>query len=156
MIDHEPDERAKSHFRWKAALWAGLGVGAIFIFLSRGIPWSSMGFGTSAMGRELPINSTPTYFIVNSFVHMLLSVIYAFVIGRVVFRFDIATAVVTGAILGVVLYGLNFMVFHYGFGLGDANEFPVAANHFFFGMMSAAAYKAFSVPRVQEQPPANP
>lgn len=151
MIDHEPDERAKSHFRWKAALWTGLAVGALFLFFSKGIPWSSMGFGTSAMGRELPIAQAASYFLVNSLVHLALAIVYAFLIGWVVFRFEIVLALVVGSGLGIVLYGLNYIVFNVAFGMGPQSEFPIAATHCFFGMISAAAYKAFSVPTVQQR-----
>ena len=154
MIDHRPDEEAKLHFRAKSALWAGLSAGLIFVFLSRGIPWSSSGFGTSAMGRELPIREVPTVFFINTAVHFALSIIYAFVIGRLVYRFDIMPAVAVGAIIGLFLYGLNYLVFVLGLHLQGPGEFPVAATHFFFGLVVAGAYKAFSVPRTRAARPA--
>jgi hypothetical protein len=149
MIDHGPDEEAKLHFRGRAALWAGLAAGLIFVFLSRGIPWSSMGFGTSAMGRELPIREVPTLFFVNAIVHFALAIVYSFVIGRLVYRFDMPVAVALGAVVGLFLYGLNYLLFVIGLGLHGPSEFSVAATHFFFGMVVAGAYKALSVPKVR-------
>ena len=151
MIDHAPDERAKLFFRWRAALWAGLAVGALFLFFSKGIPWSSMGFGMAAMGRELPINDVVTYFATNTIVHMALAVSYTFAIGWAVYRFEIVTALVIGAVLGILLYAINYLLFHTVFGAGQQDEFPVAATHFFFGLVSAAAYKAFSVPTAHQE-----
>jgi hypothetical protein len=148
MIDHEPDERAKSHFRWKAALWAGLGVGGVFIFLSKGVPWGSMGFAIAAMGREILIREVPTLFVVNILLHLVLSVLYAFVIGRVVYRFNIAAAVGMGGLIGLALYGVNFFIFD-SLGLSSQREAPVAVTHLFFGLVCAAAYKAFSVPKLR-------
>ncbi len=151
MIDHAPDEHAKHHFRWKAALWAGLAAGGLFLFFSKGIPWSSTGFGTSAMGREMPLDAVPIYFLVNTFVHLFLAVAYAFCIGWVVYRMDIVTALICGAVLGIVLYAVNYLLFQGVFDLRPQDEFPIAVTHCFFGLVSAAAYKAFSVPRVRAE-----
>lgn len=151
MIDHRPDERAKQHFNWKAALYAGLVVGFVFLFLSRGVPWGSMGFGQAAMGRTLPINNPPEYIAVNSIAHMVLAVLYAFLVGIMVFRFELAKAILVGAIAGLVLYGLNCVAFHFIGGLPANHEVPVLVTHIFFAMITAAAYKAFSVPTVRER-----
>lgn len=151
MIDHEPDEQAKRSFRWKAALWSGLSVGTLFLFFSKGIPWSSLGFGTSAMGREFLAKEGPGFFVFNILVHMTLAVLYAFAIGVVVYRLNIVAALVAGAILGLALYGVNSLIFHYAVGPASSGEFSVAVTHVFFGVVCAAAYKAFSVPIVQRR-----
>jgi len=142
----QQDEAAKHSLRFDKAILAGLGVGLIFFFVSRGLPWFSAEIPDAAMGRPLfsgvPDSGT---FLWALGVHFLLALGYALVIAAAVFRLSPLRAVLTGGLVGLGLYALNFIVFRYGMGYPSVEELPIIVTHFAFALATAGAYKAFSV-----------
>ena len=74
-------------------------------------------------------------------------------IAAVVFRLSPWAAVWIGGLVGLGLWGVNFIIFQFAIGYPAVNEVPIAVTHVIFGMTAAGAYKALSVPRtsVREQ-----
>ena len=148
----QQDEIAKTRVRLDKAILAGLGVGLIFFFVSRGIPWFSAEIPDAAMGRPL-FSGVPDQgaFIRTLGVHFLLALGYALVIGVAVFRLSPWAAVWTGSLVGIGLWAVNFLVFRFAIGYPPVNETPILLTHIVFGMTTAGAYKALSVPRAARQ-----
>src|SRR5204862_5719292 len=120
------------------ALLSGLAVGVIFFFVSRGIPWFSAEIPDAAMGRAV-VSGTPGQgaFVEALALHFLLALIYAFLITALVYRLDSLPATLTGGLIGLALYALNYLVFHLAFGLPASNESAVAITHGAFGLAVA-------------------
>jgi len=84
--------------RWSVAMLAGLVIGAWFLILPRGIPWSSVTFFSAAvLGRVMPPDVP---FLAAAVLHMALSVCYALVIAPVVHRLRPELAILGGAVMG--------------------------------------------------------
>jgi hypothetical protein len=151
MISYEQDERARHHFDLKAALYAGLAVGCIFLFVAKGNPWSSPGIPTHAMGRRLfSVESSSNYFFIGV-IQMVLSLCYAFIVSAIVYRMRAMTAIWSGAGIGLALYGLNYLVFRFLItNAPPASEVTVALTHVAFCMITAGAFKGLSVPKPRE------
>ena len=108
---------------WRAALWAGVVGGLVFAVLEMAMaplfadmsPWAPLHMiaaivlGPGAMANPAAFDLTVVLTAV--VLHMVLALIYAFVLAFVVARMGIGAAWVTGAIYGLVLYGLNFYFF---------------------------------------------
>lgn len=142
------EKSAQHHVRWLKALYVSLAVGAIFLILPRAVPWFSSGVPETAMGRSLGViqDSQLTPFVLTAGLHMLLAVCYGYILAMLVFRFEIKMAVFTGALIGLALYGINFVFFRIVLGLPSPNEAPVLLTHLFFSAIFSAAYKGVSVP----------
>jgi hypothetical protein len=83
---------------------------------------------------------------------MIVSFCYAFIVAAVVFRLKMMLAIPISAVVGAILYALNFLLFHFVFANAPlGSEAVVALTHIAFCMIAAAAYKGFAVPK-PEQP----
>src|SRR5687767_5895176 len=135
MIDYEQDERARHHLNSKAVIYVGLAVGLIFLFVAKGSPWSSPGVPTHAMGRRLfGVESSFNYVLIG-ILQMVLAMCYAFIVSAVVYRMRALPGIWMGGLVGLVLYGCNYLVFR--FLLTDAppvSEVSVALTHVAFCM----------------------
>jgi hypothetical protein len=146
---HDRQERsAQDHVRWLKAFYTSLVVGVVFLILPRAVPWFSAGIPETAMGRPIEVirNFRMAPFFVTGLLHMVLAIIYGYILAELIFRFEVRLAILIGAIGGIALYGINFAVFRLGFGTPPANEIAVAITHLFFSLVFSAAYKAASVP----------
>jgi len=154
MIDYEQDERSRHHFSGKSVFYAGLAVGLIFLFVAKGNPWSSLGVPTHAMGRRLFIDSGANH-LLTGIIQMVLSLCYAFIVSAIVYRLKTPMAIVGGGVVGLILYAMNYLVFH--FMLTDTppvSEVTVALVHVAFCMIVAGAYKGLAIPKPREEIPA--
>ena len=143
------EETGKTGWRPGKALLSGLAVGVIFFFVSRGIPWFSAEIPDAAMGRAL-FSGVPGQgaFVEALALHFVLAVIYALLITAFIYRLDPFPATLTGGLIGLALYAINYLLFHFAFGFSGSNESAVAITHAAFGLAVAGAYKAISVRRV--------
>ncbi|MBA4149598.1 MAG: hypothetical protein H0X66_15915 [Verrucomicrobia bacterium] len=154
MMEDEQDIRAKYHLNLKAALYAGLVVGVLFLFLPRGIPWNSLGLPTEAMGRPLFRTDSTTALFITGVVQMLMALGYTFIIAAVIYRFRTFKAVLLGGLIGLVLYAINYLVFRYIVPTApNKSEFAVLITHVAFCFIAAGAYKGISVPVPKERQP---
>ncbi len=136
----EPE--AQGHIQWPAALGAGLIAGAILVVIPRGSPWSSVTFFSPViMGRglrggigEMPLVSVWP-------IHLAMSVLYGLVISRIVAVLTQSRAILTGGVIGVVLYLLNLLAVSLVWPQMRGNEVSVIFTHIVFGLLAAGAYR---------------
>lgn len=152
MDRHELRDRqeasARHHVRWRKSFYASLVTGAIFLILPRAVPWFSSGMPETAMGRGIIsiTNLQPAPLAMVAGVHMVLAVCYGFILAMCIYRFASKPAVFLGALIGFVLYGLNFFFFRTFLGTSPVNEAPVIFTHLFYALIFSAAYRGISVP----------
>lgn len=134
--------------RWKRAVQVGLGVGAVMFLLTRGIPWVGSGaIDPAIMGREISPGEavTPMFAFTVAGLHMIVSVLYALIIAPIVHGFRPFVAGAVGAVVGLVLYFINYalagMIMD---GVGAQREWPSIVLHVIFGLVAAEAYKGFA------------
>ena len=127
-------------FQWTAALGAGLIAGAIFMIAPKGSPWSTLTFFSPIiMGRAATsLSSMPL--IVVWFFHLLLSVVYGFVISLVISRLVYRHAVILGAFIGLILYFLNLGIVSLLSPDYRGSELTVLFTHI-VGLIAAGAYR---------------
>jgi hypothetical protein len=147
-IDYNREDRSfLSSIRWKRAVQVGLGVGAIMFLLTRGIPWVGSGaINPAIMGREVAPGqeATPLFSFGVIGLHLVVSVLYALIIAPIVHGFRPWTAGAVGAVVGLVLYFINYALA--GMIMESAitqREWPSIALHIIFGIVAAEAYKGF-------------
>jgi len=138
-LQTEPVE--KNHFQWLPAIEAGLIAGGVLMIVPRGNPWSALDFfAPVVMGRILPEQwGVP---LIGCFIlHLGLSLIYSLIISRVVVGVTQLRAVITGGIVGLLLYFLNFGAISAAMPQLIGNEFSVAFTHIVFGLIAGGAYR---------------
>lgn len=138
--------------RWGRAVSAGLIVGAVFLLLSRGIPWASSGMVSfTVMGRELKspgMLDQGLDFTVGA-LHMVCSIVYALIIIPIIHRFRPPLAMLTGTALGFLLYLISREVFTRLLDPGIAqHELNPFITHLAFGAVVAGFYKGQTRRRV--------
>src|SRR5579872_2231963 len=123
----EPEGRGQ--FQLGPGLLAGLIAGIVLLFIPRGSPWSGISFFSSViMGRPVP-NGVFMPLTVVCLVHLLLSEIYGLLISWFVSNVTQARAVITGAIIGLVLYVANLAVVTVALPAWRTNEVGVLFTH---------------------------
>jgi hypothetical protein len=143
------DEDRREHRRidFKAALGAGLAVGLLIALFPRGSPWAGVTFfSPTVMGRTM--GEPGSSFLTALLPHVALSIGYAIMIGLMVDRLRRVRAVLAGAIVGCVLFLINWAVFNFLVQDGVGRESVVFFTHLAFGLMCAGAYKGLSKPAV--------
>lgn len=144
--------------QWSAAIWAGLIAGLVFVMMEM-ILIATAGGGSIwgpprmmaaiVMGRDvLPgPDNPPTFdlgiFLVGMVVHFVLSIVLALALaaGLVAMRAGVGTAVVLGAVFGLLVYAINF----YGFTalfpwFENARNWITIASHLVFGAVAGGTY----------------
>ncbi len=138
----------------KAAVWAGIIAGLIFLLLEMilvplalgGSPWAPPRMiGAIALGKDvLPPPATFDFgvVLVAIVLHLILSIIYAVVIGFVVKSMSLVKAIAVGAVIGLVIYFVNFYIMTGIFPwFAMARNWVSAFSHVSFGIGAAWAYK---------------
>jgi hypothetical protein len=139
----EEDHRERRWIDFKAALGAGLAVGLLIALFPRGSPWAGVSFfSPTVMGRTM--GEPGSSFLAALLPHLALSIGYAIIIGLVVGRLRRFKAVFAGAIVGCVLFFINWAVFNFLVQDGVGRESVVFFTHLAFGLMCAGAYKGLS------------
>ena len=122
-------------------------IGLLIALFPRGSPWSDMTFfSPTVMGRTLP--ELGGSFLSSLGAHLALSVGYAIIIGLIVNKLHGVRAVITGGIVGALLFLLNWAVFKFLVTDEVTREAMVLFTHVAFGLMTAGAYKGLSKPPV--------
>lgn len=138
---------------WKAAIWAGIIAGLIFMMLEMlmvslfqgGSPWGPPRMiGAIILGKDvLPPPATFDFgvFMVAMMLHLVLSVIYAVIIAYIVKNMSFAVALAVGAVIGLVIYFVNFYIMTGIFPwFANARNWVSAFTHVAFGIGAAWAY----------------
>ncbi|SRR6266851_8490899 len=139
---HPLEPEAKGHIQqWPAAFGAGLIAGAILLIVPRGSPWSSVTFFSPVvMGRalrpglEMPLVSL-------WLIHLAVSVLYGLIISRIIAALTQSRAILTGGVIGLVLYVLNLLVISLAWPEMRGNEVSALFTHIVFGLLAAGAYR---------------
>ncbi len=150
----------QSHTRtidWKAAIWAGVISGAVFMMLEMimvpvfldGSPWGPPRMIAAIVMGEGVLPPPATFdagiLMVAMIVHFALSIFYAIILAFIMSRTDLGVALAIGGAFGLALYLINFY--------GMTAVFPwfaMARNwvsifaHVMFGVVAAWAYKALA------------
>jgi len=129
-----------NEFQWPAAILAGIIAGAVLLIVPSGSPWSGVTFFSPViMGRTIPpadLSLVSTWLL-----HLLLSVGYGLVISRIVASFRRGRALLAGALMGMVLYGVNLGLVSAFWLQLRGNEIAIAFTHIVFGLVAAGAYR---------------
>lgn len=134
--------RSRQRIDVGAVLKAALAAGVIFFLLSGGSPWSTAGTMNAVMGRDLPFGMFTLVAL-----HFLLAVVYTFIIAVAIYRFRTPMAVPLGILVGMALYGVNFVVYSASGILQKSPEFRPIMVHLMFALFASLIYKAMSVPK---------
>jgi hypothetical protein len=152
MNAQEQEDMARDHLRPKKMIIAALAIGALFFWVSRGLPWFS-GFPQAAMGRKLiSVEGMNFSFFLLGVLHFTMALISGWIISLVIYRLNWVPALAAGSVVGLVLYGINFAVFNFLIRVNpDAEVFPLIT-HLGFALIFTSLYKAISVPRASRRP----
>ncbi len=132
---------SEDRLQWGAALGAGFIAGSTLLLVPRGDPWSALTFFSGViLGRNVPPSAGLPLLIAWA-VHLLLSVVYGLAIGRIVAGLKQGWAIVAGGAVGLVLYGLNYVVVSVWFPGLRGREVGVAFTHLVFGLIAAGVYR---------------
>lgn len=135
----EPE--GQGQFQWGAALGAGLIPGVLLLLAPRGSPWSGISlFSHVIMGRPMP----PGLFLplpVLCLVHLAIAEIYGLIVSLFVTHITQGRAILTGGILGVALYVINFGLISLLAPAWRGSEVGVLLTHVVFGLLAAGAYR---------------
>lgn len=143
---------------WRAAFWAGLSAGALFLVVNffvmpvviGGNVWVMIRlFASLVLGDGIlapPATFDLTALLIALVTHFALSVLYAMLIAYVVHRGGLITGLIGGAILGLALYSINFYTLTYFFPWFFVihNALSVIA-HLLFGALAGGIYEALEV-----------
>lgn len=117
-------------------------AGFVLFIMSGGGPWSTAGTMNAVMGRDVRMGLGGLIV-----AHFALALIYTGVIGSLVYRLRLWGAIAVGAAAGIGLYFVNMVIFRALQTGQQSPELRPILVHIVFGVLSAALYKAFSVPR---------
>jgi uncharacterized membrane protein YagU involved in acid resistance len=138
---------------WKAATWAGIIAGAIFLIFEMvlvaavsGSPWGPPRMMAAIiLGKGvLPPPATFDFGIVVAamLVHFVLSVVLALGFAAVATRLTMGNAIIAGAVFGLAVYVINFYGFTAVFPwFAMARNWISILGHALFGVVLAWAYK---------------
>jgi hypothetical protein len=142
---------------WRAAIWAGLISGVVFLAINMlltkffvGSPWVSVRLVASIiMGeRALPPPATFDFsiFLTALAVHIPLSIAFASVIAVVLHRWGLLVGIVGGAIFGLALYAINFYTLTFFFPwFFPMRSWIMAVSHLIFGACAGGIYEGLEV-----------
>jgi uncharacterized membrane protein YagU involved in acid resistance len=164
-----PEDAMTKTLDWKAAVWAGIGAGIVFLILEMMLvqvfePMSMWApprmIAAMAMGTDVlppPDTFSAPVLAVATLIHFPLSIIYAFIFGWIVSRWDmgLASAATAGAVFGLLIYIINF----YGFTaifpwFADARGWIGILSHALYGLALGLVYEPLE--RRHEERPAHP
>lgn len=141
---------------WKAGIVSGLVAGIVFMMVEMMLvglvqgesPWAPPRM-MAAMLLNKSVLPPPADFSmlamgVAMMIHLPLSIVYALVIGRLVQRLDMTSAVLAGAAFGLAIYLVNFyliapLLFPW---FTMARNWISIVTHVLFGMVAAGSYLA--------------
>lgn len=114
-----PDVRSKTW--WGSAATAGIIAGIVFAMMEMFLVWAVMGasfwaplqmIAAMVMGPQvLPTTASITFGIglIGLFIHLVFSVLYGLIIGWIVHKMDMGTALLVGGLFGLIaIYFINF------------------------------------------------
>lgn len=159
------DVPSATAINWPMAIWAGVIGGAVFMMLEMAMvaifkgssPWGPPHLiAAIVMGKGVVPSPPPppgpdaNVMMAAMAVHFTLSIIFGVIIAWIVARLDMGTALIVGAVAGLVLYVVNFYGFTAVFPwFAMARGWITIFTHVMFGLVAVGAYKALAKPRVE-------
>ncbi len=150
----------------KAALIAGFAAGTVYLVFMFALLPVAVGVdgalfirysGALILGPDALVEHSTMVFIVGLVVHYLISILLAFVIAIVVFRWNMAVGIIGGALLGLAFYAINLylltLIVSWFFAI---NSPLLLAAHVLFGAVAGGVYEAldrYDQPIFQEDAP---
>jgi hypothetical protein len=141
---------------WKAAIWAGIVAGLVFLVLEMllvqlvggGSMWGPPRMMAAiVMGRVIlppPATFDAGMFIVAMIVHFVLSLVYAFIFAWILSRWlmTMTSAAIGGLVFGLVIYAVNFYGFTAVFPwFAEARNWITILSHVIFGVTLGVVYE---------------
>jgi uncharacterized membrane protein YagU involved in acid resistance len=152
-------ERVRTRADWRAAVWAGIISGLVFMMLEMilvpmvmgGSPWGPPRMiAAIVLGKEVlppPDTFAPGILATAMVVHIPLSIVYALILAALIAGASRGTAIWVGAVFGLVLYLVNFYLFTAIFPwFAMARNWISVFSHIMFGLIAAWAYVALCRP----------
>ncbi len=146
---------------WRAALWAGVISGIIFLLINMllthfyvGSAWVSVRLVASvilgASALPPPASFNLGIFLVALAVHLPLSVAFASVIAAILHRWGLFVGIVGGGVFGLALYLINFYTLTFFFPwFFPMRSWIMAVSHILFGACAGGIYEALEVERFE-------
>lgn len=154
MTSNTSNIRLRQVMDWRAAVFAGLIAGAIFLVslliiypvATGGSPWILLRMiAAVVLGQDAltPINApSGSVAVVAVLLHFVLSLLYTLIVAFVVHRWGVLLAVLVGGLIGLAIYLINvftFTIFFDWFTL--AREWPFLVVHILFGAVAGGIYE---------------
>ena len=157
-------------FNWKAAIWAGIVAGIVFMMLEMALimtlkgqsPWGPPRMmGAMVMGRGvLPPMGQPATFdfgimMVAMMIHLMLSIVLAIILGFGISRLGLGliASIVVGAIFGMIVYYVDFYIFTAWFPWFAMSRGVITLfSHGMFGAVAGGVYRAMAGSAVPTAP----
>lgn len=154
MTSNTSNIRLRQVMDWRAAVFAGLIAGAIFLVslliiypvATGGSPWILLRMiAAVVLGQDAltPINApSGSVAVVAVLLHFVLSLLYTLIVAFVVHRWGVLLAVLVGGLIGLAIYLINvftFTIFFDWFTL--AREWPFLVVHIIFGAVAGGIYE---------------
>ena len=143
----------RESIEWRAAVWAGLISGAVFLVVEMAMVELVLGMSmwgpprmiaAIVMGKGVlppPETFNATIVLVAMIVHFALSVVFVIPLALVLHRMASAPALLVGGVYGLVLYLVNFYLFTVVFPwFAMARNWVSIATHILFGVVAAWTY----------------
>lgn len=145
---------------WRAAIWAGVIAGVVFIIVEMLLVWLVQGMSPWAPPRMMaamvlgpdvlppPADFSLMAMMAALAIHFPLSIVYGLILGWVVHRLEMLAAVLVGAAFGLIaVYAVNFYViapvaFPW---FVEAQNWVSALAHAIFGAVLAGSYAAMRI-----------
>jgi magnesium-transporting ATPase (P-type) len=146
--------RSEQVMDWRAALWAGIIAGVLFllseallpVLLFGGSPWATFRLVASmVLGEEVltPARFDPLVVAVAVLLHVGLSVLYTWVLALIIHRGGLLTGILGGALFGLAIYAINYYTFTLFFPwFFSLRSWITIAAHVLFGAVAGGLYEA--------------
>jgi hypothetical protein len=159
---HIPERRRIT--RWIKGGWVGVIAGALFMAVEmflmaacrHGDMWDPVRLSASiVMGNQAVATSTPLSFdivFIGLFMHFVLSILYAVILGMIIRRLKARTAVLVGAGFGLLLYLFHFhgLAAWYPWVASERNWITVVG-HLVYGIAAAWMYTHIHVRELMKE-----
>lgn len=147
-----------------AVVWAGLVSGAVMLTISIVLPWLLLGdpllivrimasvlLGPAVIPAQAGL--VPGIYLVAVLTHFGLSLLFAFLIALVFHRWGMIVGFLGGAIMGGIIYVMNFYTFSLLFPwMTPYRNWMILLAHIFFGALAGSLYEMFEDDRLIDEP----
>ena len=142
---------------WSAALWAGLISGVVFFLLNMpltqiavGSPWVYVRLIASTVMGESVLPPPATFeigvFLTGLAIHMVISVLLAFLIDFAIYRWGLIVGFIGGGLLGLAIYVITFYAISYFFPwFYPLRSWIMVVSHVVFGALAGGIYELIEI-----------